>query len=219
MQWKFRLPGALAAVCLADAAEPSERIEVLLERNRNGAVEQLPADAVCDNGDLIRFRFKVGFDGYLYVTNLATSGKYSQLFPQEQTGVENRVEKDREYVLPANDSGWFRLAAPAGYETVYWLVSRTPLPRRRMPPDPPAPGTASGDVTPRCDDALFRARGECVDRAAGPRAVRSGVGLPPGFPEMRPRELDFVSNGKTTTIVGQGQADEPFIYVFRLAHR
>jgi hypothetical protein len=207
-----------AGVCLAQAPEPAQRIEVRLERNRGGAVEQLPPDFVCDNGDLVRFRFKLSFDGYLYVANLATSGKYSQLFPSSQA-TNNRVEKGREYVLPAGDTGWFRLDAPAGYEMVYWLVSRVRLSERRNPAPPDTAGSAAPAITPRCDDALFRARGDCIDRSAGARAIRSKDELPPPLADLRPRELDLTTAGNTTAVTAQGEGDEPFIYAFRLAHR
>ena len=43
----------------------------------------------------MRFRFRTNFDGYLYVTNLGTSGKYEQLFPRQETGQDNRITPPR----------------------------------------------------------------------------------------------------------------------------
>ena len=213
------LAGAVGGVCLAQPAARTQRIEIHLERKKGGLVEQLSPGFVCDNGDLVRFRFKVSFDGYVYVTNLSTSGKYSQLFPNEQTGTENHVENDREYVLPANETGWFRLAEPAGYEMVYWLVTQVRLPERRSGGQPAAPAPLPSAIIPRCDDALFRARGDCIDRAAGVRTIRDAGDMPPPLVGLRPRELDLITAGNTTAVTAQGQGDGPLIYVFRLAHR
>lgn len=213
---------ACAAVALAQApkrAVAPQKIEVSVERKKGKSFERVDPGFVFEDGDYVRFRFKVNFNGYLYVTNHATSGRYVQLFPKQDTGLDNRVEKDREYLLPAGDLGWFRLEAPAGHELVYWIVSparmadlgsgtsQAPRPER---------------MTPRCDDSIFRARGECIDASAGPRAVSDAADLPPqigGKLEMQPRELTLLKAGEKTTVVAQEGGEAPLVYLFRVAHK
>ena len=193
----------------AKRADRIQKIEISVERKRGARVERLDPSTVFDTGDLVRFRFRMNFAGYLYVVNQSSSGKFTQLFPKEETGSDNRVERDREYVLPANDIGWFRVTEPAGYEMVYWVVSPSKLPGFT----PPMPSLPRPDqMSPRCDDTIFRARGECLDVLAGPRAVSD-------LPDLRSRDLDLLKAGKTTSVIGQGDSDAPFVYVFRLAHR
>jgi len=144
---------ALGAALLVSLlpGQPAQRIEITVERKSGDKVELLDPGAILNNGDLIRFRFRTNFAGYLYVRNQSSSGKYMQLFPKEEVGTDNRVRKDGVYVLPASDRGWFRVEGPAGQESVHWIVSPAPL---------AAPPPSS--MTPRCDDALFQARGQCT---------------------------------------------------------
>jgi len=81
------------------------------------------------------------------------------------------------------------------------------------------PGPASS-LKPRCNDEVFRARGECIDASAGPSAVPPGAALPP---EISPiagsasRDITFTRNNDSTT-VGANAGKAPVIYTFRLAH-
>src|SRR5262249_8322749 len=116
--------------------------------------------------------FHTNFDGFLYVTNYSSSGKYGQLFPREDTGQNNQIASGQPYQVPATSSV-FRIAGPAGYETVYWLVS----PAGRSAP----PGTPNAEpltLSPRCDDAILKARGDCIDSSAGPKLIPREVELP-----------------------------------------
>lgn len=217
MNIKVMLAGAAATICMAQTERPPQRIEIRLERKAGDGVRQVAPGFVCQNGDLLRFRFKVSFDGYLYVIDEATSGRFTQLFPKPETGMDNRVERGREYVLPANDTGWFRVDPPAGHEQVYWVLSPTRLPELRPQateaPQPPI------QMTPRCDDTLFRARGDCIDHSAGAHPIRNPGDLPAPLAGLRPRELSLITSGNTTSVIAQEFGDGPLIYVFRLAHR
>ena len=52
----------------------------------------------------------------------AARAKYGQLFPREETGQDNHIAAGQG-IPGAGDRTVFRIAGPAGYETVYWLVS------------------------------------------------------------------------------------------------
>jgi hypothetical protein len=206
--------------------------QITVERQVKGGVEVTSPQLVFHSGDLVRFRFKSSFDGYLYVMDQSTSGKYLLLFPAKDAQDANRIERDREYLIPATRGTWFRIDNPPGYETIYFVISPTPLdkhtaansPQEDIHPLPaaPPPPTAPAELLPRCDDAVFRARGECIDVLAGPRAVGKDEAVPsqlPVVPAMSPRDITVINKHDSTVVAPANGADGPLIYQFRLAHR
>jgi len=204
-----------------------KRVEVIVERQKDGRTERMDPSHVFDPGELVRFRFRASFNGFLYVMNHSTSGKYMLLFPKEETGTQNRIEGGREYLVPMTDSGWFRLEGPAGHEVIYWLVSPVRLDDSgsgaAVMPKLPAPAKAlNPSITPRCDAAIFRARGECIDNSAGLKPVKPDSTLPENlsdFGSITSRELTMVKSNKAAAVSAPADSDEPFIYTLRLAHR
>lgn len=184
------------------------RIELALERHQNGHWQVIDPGLVLDQNDRVRFRVRTSFDGYLYVTNHGTSGEYTQLFPRQDTGQQNRIIASREYLVPATADGSFKVAGPAGHDVVYWTV--TPVELGARAPAPPAkPGQVPPNMTPRCDDSILRARGDCVDGSAGPKAV---IGA-------QSRELLFIREQNTSVVSAPSQLKGPVVYEFHLAHR
>ena len=112
-------------------------MEIMLDRFDGGSWHSIDPGLVLEQADRVRFRFRTNFDGYLYVMNQSTSGKYEQLFPREETGQDNRIVAGKEYQIPATASV-FRIAGPAGHEVVYWLITPARLtdgpPRYSAPP-------------------------------------------------------------------------------------
>ncbi|MCX7603408.1 MAG: DUF4384 domain-containing protein [Bryobacteraceae bacterium] len=210
----------------ARPAAAAKRIEIIVERNERGAARRVDPNQVFATGDLVRFRFRATFNGYLYVMNHGTTGSFTLLFPKEETGTMNRIEAGREYLVPMTENGWFRLEGPPGYEVVYWLVSpvrlsdgRSALPVPKLPAAAPA---LNPSITPRCDDTIFRARGECIDHAAGLKPVEKDAALPENlapFSGAASRELTFVKSNRTAAVSVSDASEEPFIYTLRLAHR
>lgn len=203
-----------------------KRIEIIVERSERGEARRADPSQVFRTGDLVRFRFRASFNGYLYVMNHATSGNFVLLFPKEETGMMNRIEAGREYLVPMTENGWFRLEGPPGYEVVYWLVSPVRLSDGQSAltvPRLPAPAPhLNPSITPRCDDTIFRARGECIDHAAGLKPLEKNAALPEnlsGFAGAASRELTFVKSNKAAAVAVQDDSEEPFIYTLRLAHR
>ncbi len=192
-------------------------MEITLERLERAEWRAIDPGLVLEPGDRVRFRFRANFDGYLYVTNQGTTGAHTMLFPREETGRDNNVKAGRDYLVPATQA-WFRVAGPPGYDIVYWLVS--PLPLGAVPPPPKK--TAPPRLIPRCDDAIFRARGDCIDSAAGPRSVTGKETLPEnlaGVPGAASRELVIMRQQKQSTVSSPVALDGPVLYEFRLAHR
>ncbi len=148
------------------------RMEILLEKDDHGKAVVMEPGHVFESGDRLRFRFTPNFNGTLFVMDRGTSGSYSMLFPKEDTGTDDRMMAGKMYLLPASDRGWFKVTGPAGHDVVYFVVtsahagtSATPVP---VPHVPPPAEQAPAEMTPRCNDELFRARGDCVDASGRP---------------------------------------------------
>jgi hypothetical protein len=194
----------------------SQWIEITLERNAGASWQRIAPGTVLERDDLVRFRFRTNFEGWLYVINQGTSGRRVLLFPTEDAGRENRVLAEQEYVVPSMDTA-FRIAGPAGHDIVYWLLSPVALEgdanallRQGGAPDMverPAP-----KLIPRCDGTIMRARGACIDSSAGPRNTIGGSAL-------RARDLVIMQNKEVTRVSSPHALTDPTVYEFRLAHR
>jgi hypothetical protein len=206
----------------------AHRMEITLERLDGETWRVIDPGLVLAQGDRVRFRYRTNFDGFLYVTDLGTSGKYEQLFPREETGQENHVAAAKEYQVPATSTA-FRVAGPAGHDIVYWMVSPArmtdPVQKAPAPPrsgEPPAPPKTSPTLIPRCDDSILRARGDCVDSSAGPKLIPRGEQAPQNMSEAAERgerDLVFMREGKSAVISSPAPLTGPVIYEFRLAHK
>jgi hypothetical protein len=230
------MPRLASALCLAAAlaspqsgnvsrtmTEGGHRMELVLERLDRDTWRTIDPGLVLAQGDRVRFKFRTNFDGYLYVMNQSSSGTYEQLFPGAATGQDNRISASREYQVPATSAA-FRIAGPAGYETVYWLVTPARLsdtaPRYQPPP---ATKAAPPTLIPRCDDTIWKSRGDCVDPSAGPKLVPRGEAIPqnltgPGISRDQ-RDLLFLRQKNTAVISSPVPLTGPVIYEYRLAHR
>ncbi len=212
------LVAALAFPQSRTMTEGAHRMELVLERLDRDTWRPIDPGLVLAQGERVRFKFRTNFDGYLYVMNQSSSGIYEQLFPRDETGHDNRISASREYQVPATSAA-FRIAGPAGYETVYWMVTSArltdPAPRFQLPP---AAKTPPPVLIPRCDDTILKSRGDCVDPAAGPKLVPrgeltiSGIGL-------EQRDLLFLRQKNTAVISSAEPLTGPVIYEYRLAHK
>lgn len=209
------LPGQTAV-----STQGVHRIEVTLERLDARGWKPIDSRLVLAADDRIRFRVKANFDGFLYVTNQSTSGTTQTLFPREDTGSANHIVAGKEYYVPATD-GYFRVAGPEGYDVVSWLISPVELgktdAREQIEPVVPraTPKAAESSappagLKPRCDDSIFRARGDCVDTSAGPRPLDN---------DARSRELVFVRDKRSSVISSPASLKGPVVYEFHLAHK
>jgi hypothetical protein len=208
-------------------AQTGHRMEITVERLENGAWKLVDPGLVFDRNDKVRFRYRANFAGYLYVVNRSTSGKIEQLFPRDETGQDNRIAAAQEYTIPATDTV-FRIAGPAGHELIYWLASPVELAKDASGPGPdtsslpPVSKPRPDDLMPRCDSAIFRARGDCVDSSAGPQGIAKGEQLPQGLAGAgaeTSRDLLFLRREKTTVVASPVPLTGPVIYEFRLAHK
>jgi hypothetical protein len=217
----------LLALAAPAAPPPQSRLEITIEQKTPDGWRKADPSTVFASGERLRFRVKSNFRGFLYVMNLGTSGAYSLLFPREETGSDNRLEPDREVVVPATD-GAFTITGPEGYDIIYWMVtpvavaSGQPRPGYVPLPPPPPAGTKLDTLRPRCDDTIFKARGECLDREAGPRKVASVEALPQNLksvPGLQSRELVFIKESGASVVSAPSGLTGPVVYEFRVAHK
>jgi hypothetical protein len=202
-----------------------QRMQIIVEQRVGKSIQQMNPQHVFAAGDFVRFRFRSSFDGYLYVTDQSTSGKYVTLFPDSSAKTSNRITRDKDYLVPTSSGSWFRVDNPPGYETIFFLVSQTSLNQETSKPEAPklgpAPITPPADLLPRCNDAIFQARGDCVDGLAGPRGVPQSDAIPRGLPETTSpasRDLTIINKPTSSVIAPAGNDQAPIIYEFRLAH-
>ena len=210
------LAGAPAMAQSRTMQQGVHRMEITLERMERGAWHTIDPGLVLAQGDRVRFRFHTNFDGYLYVTNFSSSGKYGQLFPRVETGQDNHIASGQMYQVPETATV-FRIAGPAGFETVYWLVSPTRLAAPTLTPE-----SKPLTLMPRCDDAILKARGDCIDSSAGPKLIPREVELPQDLAQAAGdsrRDLLFMRQENKAVISSPEPLTGPVVYEYRLAHR
>jgi hypothetical protein len=195
-------------------------MEILLEKEVNGKPSVVEPGHVFEAGDRVRFRFTPNFGGTLFVMDRGTSGSYTMLFPKEDTGLNDKIESGKAYLLPATDQGWFKITGPAGHDVVYFVVTSgkggttvTPVPVPHLPP----PESAPPSMTPRCNDEMFRARGDCVDLTAGPKTA--GDKLPGSLSGMTARDLFIIRKDKASVVSSPEPVSGPVVYEFHVAHK
>lgn len=203
----------ILAAGILPAADP-QRIELTLERRDGERWTRVPSDLVLAKGDRVRFRVISNFDGYLYVLNQGSSGRFDLLFPREETGSVNRIAKGKEYFIPTTEA-WFRIDGPPGFDIVHWIVSPVEFSTGAIP----QPTRPTGPLRPRCDDVLMRARGQCIDTTAGPRAATADK-LPDNLKPFAAgsRELTIIREKEKSVISSANPLSGPGVYEFRLAH-
>lgn len=212
----------IAMLAASARADDVQRIRLTVERQEGSVWKSVDAALVFRSGDKLRFHMTSSFSGYLYVMNHGTSGAYELLFPRNDTGADNRIEAGKDYVVPAVQ-GWFKVSGPAGHDIVYWVISPIKLGNevRPLPPPPPHPDFPMS-FHPRCDDTIFKSRGDCVDTSAGVRPLKEGEETPrnlEGIAAPTPRELLFIQEKGATVVSSPAPLTGPVVYELRLAHR
>lgn len=227
--------GALAFCALSPANADAQtrridrgphRLEVTVERYEEKQWVERPSKYVFDQGDKLRFRVKANFGGYLYVTNLGTSGRYATLYPHKDTPrLQNLVEPGVPLHVPATTEA-FVIGGPAGHDIVYWTVTPRRIgeiaPEYQPLPPPPAPKERPKSLVPRCDDVILRARGDCIDNSAGPKAVTDAQQLPAYLNpdnDLRPRQVQLIQRDDSTVVTSRRSVEGPVVFEFLLAHR
>jgi hypothetical protein len=204
----------------ATAAAPSMLLEITLERKLDsGKIEMMAPNHVFKTGDQVRLHMKSHYDGYLYVMDQGTTGKFATVFPAQDAGLNNRIRVEKDYYVPAGDDDWFTVSGPSGFDTLYFLLSPSEL-ARPTAASFAAPGPISS-MRPRCNDKIFKARGDCMDDSAGLAVVPPGQPLPAPIAPIAAqasRDLTFTKKPGGSTVDVNGGTSAPSLYTFRLAH-
>jgi hypothetical protein len=210
------------SVAITALAQAPQRIKVTVERQDQAGWRAVNPATVFSAGDRLRFRVSTSFSGYLFVMDQGTSGSYDLLFPRAEAGTDNRIEASKDYTVPATQ-GSFRVGGPQGHDVVYWVLSPADLrPQYRPLPPPPAAGSTPASMQPRCDDEIFKARGDCIDASAGLKPVAPGQRLPDNLQEFagaNSRDLVFTEERGQAVVSSPTPLSGPIIYELRLAHR
>jgi len=202
-------------------------ISIVVEKKNGDQVQTVDPTHIFNGGDTVRFRLRPSVDGFLYVMDLNTSGKYEVLFPRPETGNDNRIARGHDYIMPATSNGWFEIGGPAGRETIYFVLSPIELTigqmQNRATANMPPQGIAPSSMHPRCDDSIFKARGECVDAGAGPKTVGPDETLPREITQAASgnaasRDLKFTTDGASATVTSESPLAGPVVYEFLLSH-
>ena len=211
-------------VCVAaQQAQPpaSEGLVIHLEQLRSDKVIPVRPEHVFAKDDVLRFRLTSAMDGFVYVVDHQSSGEYTVLLPSATTTAGNNVRSKSEFYVPSPADGWFQVGGAAGFDTIYFLLSPVKLDVSTAEQKSKQQEKLPDSMLPRCNDAIFQARGECIDSSAGPAVLPRGAALPPQISTAAPnasRDLVLVNddNGDVkVTKTGTG----PAVYVFRIAHK
>ena len=210
----------LAAGCAFLQAEDAARsgsLDIAVERKAQSGWRGVDPHYVFAGGDRIRFVFRSGVPGYLYVLNRTPSGASEWIFPAANPRPENRVATGQPYVIPAD--GAFVISGPPGFETTVWILSPTRLPAdtaRALSAENKAAARGEGNLIPRCRDTFLIPRGPCTDDRAGATPFR----VPAQADSLTARELSFAKDGDSTRITPRDDSSgNPIVYEFRIAHR
>jgi hypothetical protein len=209
-------------------------ITIRLERRNGERADKAPQNTVFKAGDILRFRLTSSMAGYLYIVDKGSTGTTSTLFPGS-SGLhgDNRIEPSQSYLVPADGDGWFEVTGPPGFDVLYFLVSATPMnlaaaaapetTPNAAPKGTPAPGPElPSSLLPRCNDEIFKSRGECLDDSAGAAPLPPDAALPreiSGLTGAVSRDIILSEDETGTTVHPAASAKLPLVYTFRLAHR
>jgi hypothetical protein len=207
------------------AAVPTGTVFVIhLEQKKDDKAVAMYPGHVFEPGDVMRFRVTArGMEGYLYVIDQGTSGAYTPLFPAEGSHADTFLRGNQDVFVPSVQDGWFEVEGPAGFDLLYFVVSPKPINIAANAGESGKQGPAPlpKSLKPRCDDAIFRARGECVDSTAGPAPLARDFPLPlqiRAAAENAVRDIDLVESDEDHSVKATAPLDKPAVFVFRLAH-
>jgi hypothetical protein len=99
---------------------------ILRQTPDGGEGEVDPAGTTFHSGDKIRFTFESNGDGYLYLVQEGSSGKWTMLFPNPDiNGGVHAVKRMQKYTIPSR--GWFVFNDTPGVDRAFVFLSREPL--------------------------------------------------------------------------------------------
>lgn len=97
----------------------------VLKKLDDGTYQEISPDSVFHAGDQIRLSLMANQDGYLYVIEQGSSGRWVPLYPGGSAAPDsNKLVPGKEYIIPG--SGAWRFTGSPGQEKLFVMLSRTP---------------------------------------------------------------------------------------------
>lgn len=97
----------------------------VLKQKPDSTYQEISPSAVFHAGDRIHLSLMSNNEGYLYVIEKGSSGKWIPLYPMINSAVEsNKLAAGKEYIVPGKGAWEFK--GEAGQERLFVLLSRTP---------------------------------------------------------------------------------------------
>lgn len=107
------------------AAGDTIAMKATVEMTRDGKTSTVSPSEAFQSGDKVRLIFSTNRNGHIYWLAQGSSGQYQVLFPTEKSGMDNTVERNREYTVPTK--GAWKFDDKKGTETLVAVLSPKPL--------------------------------------------------------------------------------------------
>lgn len=172
-------------------------VRTALELTRDGEKTTVAPDHTFKSGDRVKLRYTTNADGYVYWLAKMSSGKYSVLFPNDKTGMENFIKKNAEHTVPVR--GAFRFDDTPGTESLLMVFSPDRVPELEQ-----AVAEANGQKGNVVEDSSSVAKVE--DKNTNKRKTRDLV-----FEDEDDEEVNT-----KTQVAPKG---EPFVALYELVHK
>jgi hypothetical protein len=172
-------------------------VKTALELTRDGQTSSVETSHEFKSGDRVKLRYTTNVNGYVYWLAKMTSGKYSVLFPNNQTGMNNLIKKNEEHTVPAKGS--FRFDDTPGTESLLMVFAPDKIPELEQ-----AVAEANGQKNNRVENSIQIASVE--EKNVSRRKTRDLV-----FEEEDEEEVNT-----KTQVAPKG---EPFVAMYELIHK
>ncbi len=178
-------------------SKKSDAMSILVLKVADGTLVPVDPSSEFKAGDLIKIQFQSNFEGYIYVVNIAPSGKRRLLVPSLEA-TDNAVRSDERYDFPLGGSA-IEFDKEKGTEVLQVIMSR--------------------DRIPYLDAALKEPEGNLSDSASSAAAeLQGGIAkkvtpvVPQGEGSSKVRSRDIIlaagkdkdSNGSVVAIPDEG---------------
>lgn len=101
--------------------------KVTIELDRDGKKSTVLPSHTFKTGDRVRILYATSIDCYVYWMSEGASGDFYMLFPNEKTGWDNWVEKNKTYTIPPGEGQSFKFTEPKGVEKIILVMAPTRL--------------------------------------------------------------------------------------------
>jgi hypothetical protein len=172
-------------------------VKTALELTRDGQTSSVEPSHEFKSGDRVKLRYTTSADGYVYWLAKMASGKYSVLFPNSQTGMDNLIKKNEEHTVPVKGS--FRFDDKPGTESLLMVFAPDKIPELEQ-----AVAEANGQKDNVVENSIQVASVE--EKNVSKRKTRDLV-----FEEEDEEEVNT-----KTQVAPKG---EPFVAMYELIHK